>query len=349
MMILAGRRRWLAPLGLAVLAAAVVPSMVHADAYLPLLLNAEFREGIPQVPTAKVTRAVPTATAPASPTAEEPAGTPTETLAATPTPTLEVPVETATATVAPTRRPAQGRIRGRCTVDGKPLFEGYGVPPYPQIQLRRGAAGVWERVANATTDSQGYFEFLNPPALESGEVYQVWWVNEDSEESAGDWTLLGRWWSRMIPQFGDGADVDVGVFELADLEYQSPCNDCHQTPPITYVWRPRAHQTDAYRWSLHQRCGDVGDKLNRSYRTESLGHGNSYTTGPPPGFQFDRRYCWYIYIEDGQNGTGWPYFEWVTAYLSGASASRWSGWWSDLLRLWPIDGRRFRARPVTAH
>ncbi len=335
---------WLA-LGLALglgLALTGIPQVVNADVFLPLLLIDERQEGIPRVPTAETPLPRPSPTEPQATTTapvDTPVATPTE--GETLTPTSESPPETATVTPTPTRRPASGRITGRCTVRGQPLFEGYGLPPYPQLQLRRQVGGLWERVANARTDAEGRFVFQDPPALEPGELYQVWWVNEDSEESAGDWTLLGRWWSRLIPQFSDGSEVDVGVFELADLTYLSPCNDCHQTPPITYKWRTRDHGTDIYRWSLHRRCGDVADKLNRSFRTESLGHRDSYTTGPPPGFQFDQRYCWYIYIEDGQNGTGWPYFEWVTAYLSGANSGSRLGWPRLLKGLWPILGGRW--------
>lgn len=310
-----------------------------ADAFVPLLLKSEVREGIPLPATVAVTarptrEPLPTATPCTTPAA------PTQTLPATSSPTAQepggTPTESPSPVATPTRRPAQGRIHGRCTVRGKPLWQGYGVPPYPQLQLRRRAGGVWETVARAATDAEGRFVFANPPILEPGEVYQVWWVNEDSEESSGDWTLLGRWWSRLIAQFGDGDDVDVGVFELADLEYVAPCNDCHQTPPITYRWRVRDHPSEVYRWALHRHCNSFEDQWQRSFRTESLGRQDNYTTGPPPGFTVDRTYCWYVFIEDGTNGSGWPYFEWRTRYLGGSAGHGcWpSVWWQRWLGAW---------------
>jgi hypothetical protein len=282
---------------------ALKPWRAAADAYLPLLARSVARDDLPRASTAEPT-ITPAVSPTTIPTASATAGA-TEVPTATPSPTA-------------TEHVATGQIHGRITVEGEPLWEGYGKPPFPQIQLRRRSAGEWDTVALAETDSDGRFAFVDPPALAQGEVYQVWWVNEDSEDMAGDYRLLGRWWSRLVAVFGSGEDVDVGEFELADLTYLSPCHDCHQTPPITYRWRARKHDTDVYRWSLHRRCSVFADQLNSSFRTESLGKREEYETGPPPGFRLDETYCWYIYIEDGHNGSGWPYFEWRTAYLSGS-------------------------------
>jgi hypothetical protein len=237
-----------------------------------------------------------------------PSSTPLPTGTKTPTPTI-TPTPTATEII-PT-----GRIHGKMTTEGEPLAAGFGLPGFPQIELRRQVAGEWETVANTVTHDGGVFEFVDPPPLAPGETYQVWWMN-DIDAGLGADLWVHRWWSKKIAAFGDGTDVDVGTFELADLRYKFPCHDCHRSLPITYEWFPRDHDTEVYQWRLFKDCGNLEDRPN-AYRTQSLGYIDEYTlSSPPPGFVYDTTYCWYIWIDDGANGTGWPFHAWRTAFLS---------------------------------
>lgn len=276
--------------------------------FLPLSWLGVARDGLPTAPaavpmasaTATVPPTEPPTAAPASPTATE--APPTEPPTATDT---AVP-PTAEPTPTPKTPAATGRITGRLTDKGKPMSEGFGEPGNPQIELRKQAGGGgWVKVANSVTDRNGAFAFENPPALAPGEVYRVWW-NNPTEDGADLW--VHRWWSRDITAFGDGSDVDVGVFELADLKLTQPCHDCLQTAPITFEWRARDHASESYRWSVFDGCGDVENRAT-AFRTASLGRKTQYTSSPPPGFRFDARYCWYVLIEDGRNGTGWPFHD----------------------------------------
>ncbi len=274
--------------------------------FLPLAWLGVAREALPTAPSAAP---VPSATA-VAPT-EPPTAEPASPTATEPPPPTEPPTATETA-VPPTEPPTPtpkapaGRIKGRLTDNGKPLAEGFGEPGLPQIELRKqSGGGAWEKVANSVTDRAGAFVFESPPALAPGEVYRVWW-NNPTEDGADLW--VHRWWSRDITAFGDGTDVDVGVFELADLKLTQPCHDCLQTAPITFGWRARSHTSESYRWSVFDGCGDVENRAN-AFRTASLGRKTEYTTSPPSGFRYDARYCWYVLIEDGANGTGWPFHD----------------------------------------
>jgi hypothetical protein len=145
-----------------------------------------------------------------------------------------------------------------------------------------------------------------------GEWYQVWWMNIDP--------LIGReflydWRSRRVTDYQAGEEVDLGAMEIGNLLLKEPCNDCHQTLPITYKWEVRDNRTDVYRWSLIQQCGDPAQRPN-AWQSQPLGHRGTFTlASPPPGFRHEVRYCWFIHIEDGQRGTGTSYEQYVTAFL----------------------------------
>ncbi len=288
----------------------------YSDLYLPLAWRNASADDLRSAPAVTLT---PTWT-------PAPTGTPTPTSPPTITPT---PSATPTATeVLPT-----GRIHGLMLYDGEPMAAGFGLPLTPQIELRKRVSGEWETVANTVTEEGGTFEFVNPPPLAPGEVYQVWWRNDPEEAISAD-LWVHRWWSRLIASFGDGTDVDVGVFELGDLTYVFPCHDCHRTLPITFKWNPRANKKEVYRWSLFKECGTV-EARHKAYRTQSLGHAREYTLDvPPPGFMYDELYCWYIFIEDGENGTGWPYYDWRTKFLSQPPLSWPKPFGQYALRLW---------------
>lgn len=289
------------------LQAAAPSQLVFADLFIPLVFRGVTLAELPTPPLGATL-------------------TPTSPPTATATPT-DIP--TATATPTPTEVRPTGRIHGHMTVDGQPMAAGFGVPPYPQIELHKRVSGEWERVVSTVTTEGGAFEFLNPPALGPGEVYRVVWLN-DVDTGFGSDIWVHRWWSRNVAVFGSGEDIDIGTFELADLRYLSPCHDCHQTLPITYKWSARANKSDVYRWRLYKGCGSLEDRYN-FYETQSLGRATEYTlNSPPPTYTYDTTYCWYIFISDGENGTGWPFHTWRTAFLSGASL-----WPADRLRLCP--------------
>jgi hypothetical protein len=246
-----------------------------------------------------------------------PSDTPSATPMPTDTPTPE-PTATFTAVPTPTQPPAPtGKITGRLTFKGEPMrFFG---EEGPWIELRRKVGGgPWLKIANAVSDETGRYTFENPPAIGAGEVYQVWW-NNPVEDGADLW--LHRWWSRDITAFGDGKDVDVGVFELADLILTQPCHDCLQTAPITFGWNARPGERGTYRWAIHDGCGDVEARAG-AWRSAPLARATQYNTSPPPGFQYDARLCWYVLIEDGANGSGWPFFDRRVTFCSSPATCR---------------------------
>jgi hypothetical protein len=271
--------------------------------FLPMAVHAVAMEALP---TARVIELTPTD--PATPT-------PTETLRPPPPTFTPLP----TWTPEPTEPPVPSRIHGHLVFEGDPMDPGFGTVGGPQIELRtcRPEGGApcrhpdWTVVANTVTEDGGAFEFRSPPPLAEGGLYQVWWTNEDSETSQGDSRFVGRWWSRELDAFGPGDEVDVGTFELGDVKYTAPFHDTTFFGlPIPYKWKRRANRAETYRWSLFKGCGDAANREN-AYRTEPLGYVDGYTMEAiPPGYRIGEKYCWYVFVEDGDNGTGWPFFDW---------------------------------------
>lgn len=281
----------------------------------------------PPTPAAAQVSATPIAAtstpSPVPATATQAPATPTE------APT-EPPTEPATAT--PTEEPGKpGRLTGRLTEAGEPMAYWGLDGPWVELRRRRGQ-GPWERLAVDETDAAGRFEFeVTSPA--EGEVLQVWWNNPSG---VGGPSWLNRWWSRDVTAVGPDETVDLGTFEVANLSYDDSgiCDDCAQTAPITFKWRARAHAGDRYRWALHETCYDMDDRAN-AWHSADLRRGTQYVTAPPPGFQYDTKYCWFILIDDGENGQGWPWFDWKVFWCSSAATCRGlEGAWEALDLRW---------------
>jgi hypothetical protein len=284
----------------------------EADVYLPLALCGVRMEDLPTAAPADTATLTPTTAPTSTPSATETVVVPPPTI--TPLPTF---------TPEPTEPDVPSSITGHIVFERKPLPEGFGSTGGPQIELRRcnSADGQpcpladWERVATAITDEEGAYVFRSPPPLGEGQLYQVWWTNDDTPDVQGDSSFVNRWWSRTIDALGPGDDVDLGTFDVTDLKYVAICHDCGQSLPIVFRWNSRPNSSEDYRWSLFRGCGDNANREG-AYRTPSLGHASQYTlASPPPGFRLDEKYCWYVFIEDGDNGTGWPFFEWRVTFL----------------------------------
>ena len=228
------------------------------------------------------------------------------------------PLATETPTDLPpsaTPKPGTGRIIGQYVSRGEPISAGFGAPGVPQIELQRQEGGAWTKVANAETVDEGRFAFQDPPALEAGQVYQVWWVNT-SLTGYDEW--VGRWSSRRIASFGDGTDVDLGTMEIGNVSLTGPGNDVHFSLPVTYRWTTRDRQDESYRWSLHDvpSCDETNREPPSLYRTSPLGHVGRYElSSPPSGFRMETLYCWYVFIDAGTQGTGWSFEGWKTKWL----------------------------------
>ncbi len=204
--------------------------------------------------------------------------------------------------------PPASWIVGRITEAGEPVAAGLGSSAYgPHIELRRYEAGEWQKVATTATTDGGRFAFQNPPPLAPEQAYQVWWTVAPGQ-TGERW--LERWMSLAIETFQAGDVVDVGTFEVADtIELQLPGNHARGSFPQVFRWQGREHGSDSYRWQISTQCWDgAGKAPGWAFRSWPLGRKSGFTLEtPPPGFDFDRSYCWSVFIDGGPNGSGWSH------------------------------------------
>lgn len=295
------------------------PAEPHALAtsiwiYLPLGLKGQVMDQLPPAPTAPAT-ALPSPEASPTTAPPEPSATPSE-APPEPSPTAtEQPTELPEPSATPTAA-KPGRIHGMLVRNGVPLVAGMGADIGPGLVLRRCRD---ERTCEIVTrtgvldDVPGAYAFEGAPSLEPGTYYQVTWINESADSGSpyigyDEW--LGSWYSPPIRDYTAGDDVDMGTYELADLELTMPT---HGTGfggfPIEFGWNRRSNETGRYHWSLCECCQNLNQRLG-AYRTNSLGQRTRYTlNAAPPGFQIgiEYKYCWFLRIETDEHGYGESY------------------------------------------
>ena len=249
---------------------------------------------------------------------------------ATPLPT-DIPMTdtpTATGTFPPTatERPTatstpsgDGMIAGRLLFEGKPAFEGLGIDFGPGLFLQRCKGMACAPVdKTGVVGDGGRYEFNNPPGLAEGEHYTVLWTNVELDGLFGTPDYIGRWESRPIEEYAAGEVVELPDIEISNIELNFPQNDVHYTLPVEYRWTSRsAAPRESYVWTLYRNCAEW-DRQNPGdfYRSPSLGHRTTHlVSAPPPRYEILEKYCWYVYAEDDEAGTGWSFYRYKTQWL----------------------------------
>ncbi len=321
-----GNRWSLFPLGVGVVFAAVfafslstprVPHAVGQSEYfihLPLVLKgAERSDLFKPVP---VTR--PSATP--EPTEVLVTETPTESATFPPTAT-ENPTPTATPS-------GDGMIAGRLLFNREPAFEGLGIDFGPGLFLQRCTGGECEPIdKTGVVGDEGRFEFHSPPGLVAGQQYSVLWKNVELDGLFGTPDYIGRWESLPIEGYTAGTVVELPDIEIANIELLFPENDIHYTLPVEYRWTARSSAPrETYVWALFRNCQEWDRQSPGDfYRSANLGHRNTYTVAAaPPRYEILEKYCWYVYVEDDESGTGWSFYRYKTLWLGFLEMMR--GW-----------------------
>lgn len=284
-------------------APAEAPTHAQSQAliYMPLGMKSA---GLADLPTARPGPPGPSATWTQAATLEPSASAtphlrPTNTATATAT---ELP----SATTTPTPK-SPGRITGKLAIGGKPAGLDLGADPGPSLVLRRCTDERNCEIVDRTgvADSEGGFVFEDPVPLESGRYYQVTWFNEGID---GSQLWIGAWYDTPIRSYARGQVVDVGTFELGDVELTQPT---HGTGfgglPIVFGWKARSPEPGAYMWAICEDCCDNLAQRVGAYHTPSLGKRTSYQLNDyPPGtvIGIEHKYCWFVRVEgeDGSHG-----------------------------------------------
>jgi uncharacterized delta-60 repeat protein len=187
------------------------------------------------------------------------------------------------------KRPVKG-IFGLVTDDELPA------PRVPLI-LRFFDGSGWKDLATTATGTDGSYQFGDVPSLADGQAYYVHYQNPGDDP-----TRLGLWKTREITSFNRALSVDMGSFDISNVELRQPRNGGGEDPPFTFLWTARKSTLgDSYAFNLFDPANP-----NRDFSTEPpLGYVETFTlTEPPKNFIYGKSYQWRIWVHSPDGGSG---------------------------------------------
>jgi hypothetical protein len=181
-------------------------------------------------------------------------------------------------------------ICGRVTEKGIPAKD-------ISLELRRFDGSSWTTVTTKTTNSSGDFSFTGAPDLEEGQSYYVLYRNDAVVNNR-----LWVWGTRELTSYTNGEGMEIGNFDIADVNLILPANGERIALPYTFTWTPRtASRYDSYEFNLY----DSENWDLYFYTDPPLGHAASFTLDSlPAGFSTDTEYLWEIWIYGPDGGFG---------------------------------------------
>ena len=196
-------------------------------------------------------------------------------------------------------------ISGLVTFQGAPL----GNQP---LELRFFDGSTWSTRASLATETDGTFLFTSVPALAPGQKYYVRFTNTANPKS------LFRWGTQEITAFADEQRVDVGTFDVANIELSSPAAGATVALPASFQWIARtATPSDNYEFDLAE--PNTGNPF--FYTDPPLGYVSSYNLAHlPPGFKTNTPYIWYMWVYDTNGGYDLSYWAYYVRFSNTGSA-----------------------------
>jgi hypothetical protein len=184
--------------------------------------------------------------------------------------------------------PSSDSLYGHVTDTGLPVAGA-------ELLLRYYNGLTWLTYASTYTDSNGNYEFTNPPDLNSEQYMYVRWYNE------GNPSRLSTWVCHYVFSTS-GPEARECSFDLDNIDLVSPSHDSYEWLPTTFSWNMRGIATDSYEVNL----ADMSDY--DPYWWTEVGHVNSYVLNSlPSGFNPDSPYGWWMWVY-GPDGYGVSYY-----------------------------------------
>lgn len=201
---------------------------------------------------------------------------------------------------------APGRIVGWVTYNGGAAS---GIP----LELRFYNGSAWSPAASTTTDSTGYFAFVNQPSLAPGQAYYVRYLNSGISQH------LSFWNTRALTSYTSGDYVEIGRFDLANITLTSPTHNSTIGLPWQFEWNMRPNTpSDSYEFNVF----DYTDWSPWWWSPPQGYRGNYTLNGIPPGFSPNTEYCWTIGVYSPDGGYGMPYYCFAVRFQNPGSAPR---------------------------
>lgn len=181
---------------------------------------------------------------------------------------------------------------GRVTEKGVPVA---GI----SLELRFWNGTAWSTAATVQTDSLGVYAFTPVNPLAAGQQYFVRYRNGSNVNR------LSMWQTRTLTTYGPADRVQIGNFDVTNVELGNPTTGQSVVLPFTFTWTPRASvPTDNYELDLREPNLD-----NPYYRSSPLGHVNSFLLSSlPSGFTRNQDYLWWTAIIGPDGGYGWAFW-----------------------------------------
>ncbi|MBX7236168.1 MAG: hypothetical protein K1X65_17425 [Caldilineales bacterium] len=220
-----------------------------------------------------------------------------------------------TATPTPTRRPPTATPSGRRGIYGQFRYRGTGIADINLILRRCPNSGACSlqtsKVAETSTDANGYYQFTNIPSLPANNYYFVYFYNHPDGNNPGDDKYLWRWFGKDITSYSAGANVSGGDAEIEDINLTGPTADS-TTLPASFTWDARSKPGEYYAWELF----DLESGETKCYSNPAQSTSYQLTaatfTGACQG-SYGAEYGWFAWVVDGSswntnNGFGDSYY-----------------------------------------
>ncbi len=241
------------------------------------------------------------ATPVATPRTPQPPGSPTATT--TRSPIEPIPTTAVPSTPTATLQPDHG-IQGRVT------FAGVAAPGvFLVLRLIDGDQVTDVRLAQSW--DEGHYAFADVPGLAAGQVYRVWFLNEDQNPER-----LSSWRGPAITAYREGQAVHGGDFDIANVALLWPEPNATVRLPAEFHWQRREFGAYSYRWLLYEEAS------GRLWQTGDLGDVGSYTLDRlPDGVSSGVDYWWLVRVYQGSDSYGTSRYMRRVRFDGGAAAS----------------------------
>jgi hypothetical protein len=179
---------------------------------------------------------------------------------------------------------SHGSLYGRVTHNGAPVANVLLV-----LYVYNGSS--WSVQTSTLTGPGGDYQFVDQPSLPLGYRYMVEYTN------SSDSSRLGYWDTQQITTYLAGTVVQMGDFDVANVQLVDPGHGAAISLPYTFKWVKRsATPTDFYRVGIF----DISD-FDPYVTTGTVGWVSELQTPSslPPGFITGVTYYWWVEILGG--------------------------------------------------
>ncbi len=233
-----------------------------------------------------------------------------------------------TATPTPTRRPPTATPSGTNGIHGQVRYRNVGIKGITLWLRKCPTSGACDftasKVASATTDANGYYQFTGVPTLPANNVYYVYFLNSPNGGNPGDDAYLWRWYGPDIASYSAGSSKPGGDFDIEDITLKEPRSD-QATLPVTFTWDPRSMPGERYAWELFDLDTGASMCFSNPNTSTSFQVSDTYFRNTCGG-AYGVEYGWFAWIVDGpswgdNNGFGDSYYYAGIIFDSGSQAT----------------------------